>query len=82
VTRSLARSEGLQGPIIRDFAAAGVRVETLPDDVLRELQTLTGEVLEEEAAADADFALILRSQQRFRTDYEHWKSRAYLPRDF
>jgi TRAP-type mannitol/chloroaromatic compound transport system substrate-binding protein len=82
VTRSLARSEGLQGPVVRDFATAGVRVETLPDDVLRELQSLTEQVLEEEAAVDADFAEILRSQQRFRADYEHWKARAYLPRDF
>lgn len=82
VTHNLARSEGLQGPIIRDFAAAGVSVETLPAEVLRELEAITAEVLDEEAAADADFARILESQRRFRADYEHWKSRAYLPRDF
>lgn len=82
VTRNLARSEGLQGPIIREFAAEGVKVESLPEDVLRELQTITYQVLAEEADADADFAAILESQQRFRSDYAHWKSRAYLPRDF
>jgi TRAP-type mannitol/chloroaromatic compound transport system substrate-binding protein len=82
VTRNLARSEGLQGPVMRDFAAAGVKVETLPEDVLRELERITGNVLAEEAAADANFAAILRSQQTFRADYAHWKSRAYLPRDF
>ncbi|MAT84709.1 MAG: C4-dicarboxylate ABC transporter [Gammaproteobacteria bacterium] len=82
VTRNLARSEGLQGPIIRDFASRGVRVETLPESVLRELERITGQVLAEEAAADADFARILESQQAFRADYAHWKRRAYLPRDF
>lgn len=82
VTRNLARSEGLQGPIMRDFAAQGVRVETLPDDVLRELQRITDAVLAEEAAADDAFARILASQQSFRADYAYWKSRAYLPRDF
>ncbi len=82
VTRNLARSEGLQGPVMRDFAAQGVRVETLPDDVLRELQRITDAVLTEEAAADPAFARILDSQKAFRADYAHWKSRAYLPRDF
>lgn len=82
VTRNLARSEGLQGPVIRDFAAAGVKVETLPTDVLRELQRITADVLAQEAARDPDFAEILASQQRFRADYAYWKSRAYLPRDF
>jgi topoisomerase-4 subunit B len=57
-------------------------VATLPEEVLRELDRITAEVLAEEAAADADFARILESQQRFRADYALWKSRAYLPRDF
>lgn len=82
VTRNLARSEGLQGPVVRDFASKGVNVETLPESVLRELESITAEVLAEEAAADDDFARIHGSQQRFREDYSHWKSRAYLPRDF
>jgi TRAP-type mannitol/chloroaromatic compound transport system substrate-binding protein len=82
VTRNLARSEGLQGPVIRDFAQRGVKVETLPDSVLRELERITADVLAEEAAADSDFARILESQQEFRAAYAYWKSRAYLPRDF
>lgn len=82
VTRNLARSEGLQGAVMRDFASSGVHVESLPMDVLRELERITGEVLTEEAAADPEFARILESQRRFRADYALWKSRAYLPRDF
>lgn len=82
VTRNLARSEGLQGPVIESFIAAGVRVETLPMEVLRELDRITREVLDEEAAASVEFARILESQNQFRSDYALWKSRAYLPRDF
>lgn len=82
VTRNLARSEGLQGPVVRDFAGRGVNVESLPVSVLRELELITADVLAEEAQANEDFARIYESQQRFREDYSHWKSRAYLPRDF
>ena len=82
VLRNLARSEALQGAIIAGFPDVGVEAHTLPDEVLRELERVTEEVLEEEAANDADFAAILESQQRFRESYAHWKARAYLPRDF
>ena len=33
-------------------------------------------------AKNADFAAILKSQQLFETEYQHWKRLAYLPRDF
>lgn len=80
--RNLARSEALQGAIIAGFPAVGVSAEMLPTDVLRELEAITNRVLEEVAAANADFAEILASQRAFRKGYAHWKSRAYLPRDF
>jgi TRAP-type mannitol/chloroaromatic compound transport system substrate-binding protein len=82
VTRNLARSEALQGPVIAGFPAIGVSAETLPEPLLRELQKISEEVLAEEAANDDDFREILESQQAFRADYALWKSRAYLPRDF
>ena len=82
VLRNLARSEALQGAVIAGFAEAGAEARTLPNAVLRELQRVTESVLAEEAAKDADFAAILESQRQFRSDYIHWKSRAYLPRDF
>jgi TRAP-type mannitol/chloroaromatic compound transport system substrate-binding protein len=82
VTRNLARSEALQGPVIAGFPAIGVSAETLPEALLRELQQISEAVLAEEAAKDADFREILESQQAFRADYALWKSRAYLPRDF
>ena len=82
VTRNLARSEGLQGAVMLGFPAKGVSAETLPMEILRELEAVTNKVLDAEAADDADFARILESQQQFRKEYANWKSKAYLPRDF
>ena len=41
VLRNLARSEALQGAVIAGFPDVGVTAETLPDDVLRELERIT-----------------------------------------
>ena len=82
VTRNLSRSEGLQGAVMLGFPAKGVSAETLPMEILRELEAVTNKVLDAEAKADADFAQILESQQKFRKEYANWKSKAYLPRDF
>jgi TRAP-type mannitol/chloroaromatic compound transport system substrate-binding protein len=80
--RNLAKSEATQGAIIAGFPDIGVTAETLPEEVLRELERITADVMRDEAAKNADFAAIYASQQAFREDYGHWKSRAYLPRDF
>lgn len=82
VTRNLARSEALQGQVIADFAGTNVSAESLPLPILRELHTVAQEVLEEEAQRDPMFRKILDAQRAFRTTYQHWKQRAYLPRDF
>tara|TARA_A100001037_G_C15152167_1_gene640149 strand:+ start:6121 stop:7227 length:1107 start_codon:yes stop_codon:yes gene_type:complete len=82
VTRNLSRSEALQGAVIAGFPNVGVSAEILPDDVLRKLEEISGQVMAQEAARDEDFRLIHESQQAFRNDYAKWKSRAYLPRDF
>jgi TRAP-type mannitol/chloroaromatic compound transport system substrate-binding protein len=80
--RNLANSEATQGAIIAGFPDIGVSAETLPMEVLRELERITIDVLDQEAAKDDHFARILESQRAFRADYAHWKARAYLPRDF
>jgi len=80
--RNLSHSEATQGAVIAGFADIGVSAETLPTEVLRELQRITADVMREEAAKDEDFRLILESQTAFRAEYAHWKSRAYLPRNF
>jgi TRAP-type mannitol/chloroaromatic compound transport system substrate-binding protein len=82
VTRNLAASEGRQGAVIAGFPALGVTARYLPEDILRELQSITTKVLDEEAGADPDFARILQSQREFSERYAYWKRLAYLPRDF
>jgi TRAP-type mannitol/chloroaromatic compound transport system substrate-binding protein len=80
--RNLAKTEAQQGPVIAGFPAIGVQAEDLPQDLLLKLREVTEQVLADEAAKDPDFRAILESQRRFRADYAHWKTRAYLPRDF
>ena len=82
VTRNLAQAEALQGEVIQGFAEIGVSAEILPEALLRELNRVSDQILEDEAAKDADFAEILASQRAFREQYAEWKRRAYLPRDF
>ena len=82
VTRNFAKAEAVQGPIIAQFPGRGVTATYLPEDVLRELQRITAEVMAEESANDDDFKRIFESQQAFRATYAHWKKLAYLPRDF
>ena len=82
VTRNLAGSEAAQGAVIAGFADIGVSARRLPEPLLRELNRVAEELLNEEAARDSMFAEILASQRRFQSDYQHWKRLAYLPRDF
>ncbi|MDX1654041.1 MAG: TRAP transporter substrate-binding protein [Candidatus Competibacteraceae bacterium] len=83
MARAIARGEAVQGEVIRQFRSeGGVKAQTLPMDVLEELRRATNKVLEQEAAADADFKRVLESQREFMRDYQVWKDLAYLPRDF
>jgi len=82
ITRNLANTEAHQGSIIAGFPAIGVSAETLPLELLRKLEQVTNEVLDEEAAKNDEYRRILDSQRAFRKDYAYWKKRAYLPRDF
>ena len=82
VMRNLANSEAKQGAIIAAFPDVGVSAETLPEELLRELEKVTQEVMAEESARDEHFRRMHAHQQAFRENYAHWKSLAYLPRDF
>ena len=70
-------AEALQ-TLVRDH---GVEVRRYPDDVIRELQRLSAEVLEETARTDAMFRRVLDSLQAFRqtmTPYINIAERAML----
>lgn len=78
----LSRAEAAQGEVIAGYAEAGVTAGRLPMSMLKELQRVTQEVLDEDAAKDPMFDKILSSQRRFLRSYSLWKRLAYLPRDF
>lgn len=80
--RNLARGEAIQGAVIAGFPKKGVSAKRVPDELLRELQKATREVMKEESAKDADFKKVYESQEAFAATYKHWKSLAYLPTDF
>jgi TRAP-type mannitol/chloroaromatic compound transport system substrate-binding protein len=80
--RAITRGESLQGAQINSFKEKGVTAAKLPDEVLRELQRVSAEVMKEEAAKDADFKKVWDSQQAFHAEYQVWKEMGYLPRDF
>lgn len=80
--RAITTGEALQGAQIMSFESKGVTAAKLPDDVIQELKRVTAEVMEEEAAKDADFKRVWESQQAFHKQYEVWKQWGYLPRDF
>jgi TRAP-type mannitol/chloroaromatic compound transport system substrate-binding protein len=81
VTRNLARSEGLQGRVIAGYGKRGVDARVIAPELLDVLREVADQVLDAEAAADADFAAILASQRAFRRDYAVWRRIAYLPVD-
>lgn len=81
-TNGLAKAEANQGKVIAGFADKGVTAKKLPEPILRELQKVSEEVLNEEATADPMFAKIWQSQKDFKKTYNIWKSFGYLPRDF
>lgn len=82
VTRNLARSEGMQGAVIEGFPAKGVTPIKFSNDILRQLQQITREVLADEARKDPDFDRIYKSQLAFMKTYKSWKDLAFLDRDF
>jgi TRAP-type mannitol/chloroaromatic compound transport system substrate-binding protein len=77
VHRNLANAEATQGAAIEAFEASGVETRTLSPALLAALERAVGEVLAEEAAADADFARVLEHQRAFRAQYRRWRALAY-----
>ncbi len=77
VHRNLANAEATQGPVLAELEKAGVETRTLSPELLATLAVAAEEVLAEEAAADADFARVLRHQRAFRASYKRWRELAY-----
>jgi len=83
VAKSLARAEGLQGAVLNKFTQdLGVTAVTLPDEILKELQAKTDEVMAEFSAKDEDFARVWAAMEAFKEEHNSWKELGYLPRDW
>jgi len=80
-TLGLAEGEYKNPAVLAGFQESGVQADQIPREVLEKLQEVTQEVLEEEAAKDADFKRVYESQKEFMDVYEVWGKRAYLPAD-
>ncbi|UWR38408.1 TRAP transporter substrate-binding protein [Sulfitobacter sp. W074] len=76
--RVFAEGEALQGEALRTVEEEGVEVRKLSDDVIAALRTAWDEVVEEEAAANPDFARVYESYKAFREDYKLWSEIAYV----
>ncbi|MEX0731486.1 MAG: TRAP transporter substrate-binding protein [Aquisalimonadaceae bacterium] len=77
-----SESEWEQPFALRDYEKEGVNAQVLPDEILRELQTVTNDVLKEIAARDEMFAKVLNSQRKFMDLHNVWHGKGYLTRDF
>jgi len=77
VYRNLANAEATQGAAIEAFEGSGVQTRVLSPELLDALARASLAVLEEEAAADPDFARVLEHQRNFREGYARWRALAY-----
>ncbi len=75
----LAEGEYKNGPVLTKLAEEGINIGKIPMPILKQLKDTTNQVLAEQAAADADFKMVLESQQAFQKDYVIWDENAYLP---
>jgi len=82
VAYGLGLLESLQGPVVRSFKELGVTTSHLPRDLLKLLKATTDEVLDEEAAANEDFAEVLASMRAYQEVYLEWRRLAYVDSDF
>lgn len=80
--KGFAESEYAQPTALREYQDEGVTAQTLPEPVLRELQSVTNKVLDDIASEDEMFNRVLTSQREFMEHHSIWHSKGYLPRDF
>lgn len=80
VNMSLSKSEAKQAAAVKFFKDNGVTTTTLSPEILAGLRKATDEVLDEEAAKDAQFKKVIDAQRTFAKSYTTWAELGYLPR--
>jgi len=80
-TMSLSENEYRNGQILQTYEDEGVKIQQIPDDVLRKLKQVSREVLQAEAAKDENFKRIWESQKAFLKAHGKWERLAHVPDD-
>lgn len=75
-TRTLALYDARNGQSLNDLVASGTELRLFPDDVLDAARAASGLLLDEIAAGDPDFALVLAHWRDFRRQVGPWFSLA------
>ncbi|MCB1471426.1 MAG: TRAP transporter substrate-binding protein [Rhodobiaceae bacterium] len=78
VAYGLAEGEAIQFGALKELQAKGVTIHTWPQEILDTLNGKWLEVVEEEKAANPNFAKVWASLSAFRADYKLWKDLGYL----
>ena len=79
ILKSYGLAESLQPDALVQFEERGVTVHQWEPEFLAVFENAWNEVVEEEAAKDADFARVWTSLSEFREKYKTWGDRGYLP---
>lgn len=82
VAYAMSRSEALQGAVLERFAAEGVELVTLDDDILNAFEDATATVMKRRSEQDADFGRVYASMRAFQEELNPWRQKGYLPRDW
>lgn len=75
-TRTLALYDARNGQSLNDLVAGGTQLRTFPEDVLDAARAASGLLLDQIAASDPDFALVLEHWRDFRRQVAPWFSLA------
>ena len=76
--RGFAQGEAIQFGAMKELQTNGVTFHRWPQEILDALEAAWAEVVEEEAAADEDFARVWASLSGFREGYKLWGDYGYL----
>ncbi len=70
--------EAIQFDALAELEERGVTIHTFSDEILEALEAAWQDVIEEESAADPDFARVYESYSTFRENYAIWGELGYL----
>ena len=74
----IAHGEAAQVEALKTLQGKGAILKKIPAPVLASLRQAWQEVVEEQAAADKDFARVWQSLSQFRASYKEWSDRGYI----